>query len=163
MDQREGYLHYSSKGKTLKPQCCFRHPTVRESFPCSQASAKQLTLKDNKLIWGFFYAHRLASWRPVFDKTGSNSIFVREKSLSTTWYVARAPLYLFYFIYFISDGKESSCNAGDPGSILGSGKSPGEGNGNNPLQYSCLKNSMDRGSWQAIVSGVKKNWTWLSK
>ena len=41
-----------------------------------------------------------------------------------------------------SDGKASACNAGDPGSIPGSGRSPGEGNGN-PLQYSCLENSMD--------------------
>ena len=41
-----------------------------------------------------------------------------------------------------SDGKESACNAGDRGSIPGSGSSPGEGNGN-PLQYPCLKNSMD--------------------
>ena len=41
-----------------------------------------------------------------------------------------------------SDGKASACNVGDPGSIPGSGRSPGEGNGN-PLQYSCLENSMD--------------------
>ena len=45
-----------------------------------------------------------------------------------------------------SDGKESACNAGDPGSIPGSGRSPGEGNGN-PHQYSCLENSMDKGAW----------------
>ena len=45
-----------------------------------------------------------------------------------------------------SDGKVSACNAGDPGSIPGLGRSPGEGNGN-PLQYSCLENSMDRGTW----------------
>ena len=45
-----------------------------------------------------------------------------------------------------SDSKESACNAGDPGSIPGSGRSPGEGN-DNPLQYSCLKNPMDRGAW----------------
>ena len=44
--------------------------------------------------------------------------------------------------------KESACNAGDPGSIPGSGRSPGEGNGN-PLQYSCLENPMDRGAWWA--------------
>ena len=44
-----------------------------------------------------------------------------------------------------SDGKESTCNAGDQGSIPGSGQSPGEGNGN-PLQYSCLEKSMDRGA-----------------
>ena len=45
-----------------------------------------------------------------------------------------------------SDGKASAYNAGDPGLIPGSGRSPGEGNGN-PLQYSCLENSMDRGVW----------------
>ena len=45
-----------------------------------------------------------------------------------------------------SEVKASSWNAGDPGSIPGSGRSPGEGNGN-PLQYSCLENSMDRGAW----------------
>ena len=52
-----------------------------------------------------------------------------------------------------SDGKESTCNAGDPGSIPGSGRSSGEGNGN-PHQYSCLENFMDRGTWQAVVHGV---------
>ena len=45
-----------------------------------------------------------------------------------------------------SDGKASACNAGDLGSILGSGRSPGEGNGN-PLQHSCLENPMDGGAW----------------
>ena len=49
--------------------------------------------------------------------------------------------------------KESSCNAGDSGSIPGLGRSPGEGNGH-PLQYSCLGNPMDRGTWQAVVHGV---------
>ena len=44
-----------------------------------------------------------------------------------------------------SDGKEYACNAGDPGSIPGSGKSPGGGN-SNPLQYSCIEDSMDRGA-----------------
>ena len=50
-------------------------------------------------------------------------------------------------------GKESACNAGDVSLIPGSGRSPGEGNGN-PLQYSCLGNPVDRGAWQAIVHGV---------
>ena len=45
-----------------------------------------------------------------------------------------------------SDGKEGTCNSGDLGSILVPGRSPGEGNGY-PLQYSCLENSMDRGTW----------------
>ena len=57
-----------------------------------------------------------------------------------------------------SDGKESACNTGDPGSIPGSGRSPGEGNGN-PLQYSCLENFMDRGAWWAILNGVAKSGT----
>ena len=54
--------------------------------------------------------------------------------------------------------KVSASNAGDPGSILGLGRSPGEGNGN-PLQYSCLENPMDRGAWQATVNRVAKSWT----
>ena len=55
----------------------------------------------------------------------------------------------------------SAHNAGDPGSIPGSGRSPGEGNGN-PLQYSCLENPMDRGAWQATVHRVAKSRTRLS-
>ena len=57
-----------------------------------------------------------------------------------------------------SDGKESACNAGDPGSIPGLGRSPGEGNGY-LLQYSCLEKSIDREVWQARVHGVAKNQT----
>ena len=60
-----------------------------------------------------------------------------------------------------SDGKESTCNSGDLGSIPESGRSPGEGNGY-PVQYSCLKNSMERRTWQATVHGVTKSWTQLS-
>ena len=55
-----------------------------------------------------------------------------------------------------SDDKESVCNVGDLGSIPGSGRSPGEGNGN-PLQYSSLENPMDRGAWRATVHGVTKS------
>ena len=64
-------------------------------------------------------------------------------------------------IYGGSNGKESGCNVGDPGSIPGSGRSPGEGNGY-PLQHSCLKDSMDREAWWATVPGVKKSQTQLS-
>ena len=60
-----------------------------------------------------------------------------------------------------SDGKASIYNAGYLGSSPGLGRSPGEGNGN-PLQYYCLENPMDRGSWQAAVYGVAKSWTRLS-
>ena len=63
-----------------------------------------------------------------------------------------------------SDGKAAAYNAGNamqPGLILVSGRSPEEGNGN-PLQYSCLENSMYRGAWWATVHGVPKSWTQLS-
>ena len=53
------------------------------------------------------------------------------------------------------DGKESTCNARDLGSIPGLGRSPGEGN-SNPFQYSCLENSIDRGVWQARSMGSKR-------
>ena len=57
-----------------------------------------------------------------------------------------------------SNSKQSVCDAGDQGSIPGPGSSSGEGNGN-PLQYSCLENSMDREAWQATVHGVAKSQT----
>ena len=57
-----------------------------------------------------------------------------------------------------SDDKESDCNGGDPGLIPGSGRFPGEGN-DNPLQYSCLENSMDRRAWWPTVHDVAKSWT----
>ena len=59
-----------------------------------------------------------------------------------------------------SDSKESACTAGDLGLIPGSGRSPGEGNGN-PLQYSCLENPMDRGGLQATLCGAAKSQTRL--
>ena len=60
-----------------------------------------------------------------------------------------------------SDGKESACSVGDLGSIPGSGRSPGEGNGN-PFQYSCPENPMERGVWQATVREIAKSQTRLS-
>ena len=59
------------------------------------------------------------------------------------------------------DGKESVCNSGDLDLIPGSGRSPGEINGN-PLPYSCLGSPMDRGAWWATVHRVEKSWTRLS-
>ena len=56
---------------------------------------------------------------------------------------------------YSSVGKESACNAGDPGLIPGLERSPGEGNGN-PLQYSCLENPMDKRTWWATVHKVAK-------
>ena len=56
---------------------------------------------------------------------------------------------------------ESACNAGDPGLIPGSRRSPGEGKGNS-LQYSSLENAMNREAWRATVHGIAKAWTQLS-
>ena len=61
-----------------------------------------------------------------------------------------------YGLPYRSDGKESACNAGDLASTPRSARSPGEGNGN-PLQYSRLENSMDRGAWRATDRGVANN------
>ena len=68
--------------------------------------------------------------------------------------------FFFSGLPWSSDGKESTHNAEDWGSIPVLGRSPGEGNGN-PLQYSCLKNSMPRGAWQARIHGVAKSQTQL--
>ena len=77
-----------------------------------------------------------------------------HKQSDTTERLHSIYLYMYVYIYThtfmgfpgYSAGKESTCNAGDLGSIPGSGRSPGEGNGN-PLQYSCLENSIDWGDW----------------
>ena len=80
--------------------------------------------------------------------------------------MALAPVfYIYIYIYnglpSGSEGKESACNAGDPGQIPRWGRPPGEGNGN-PLQYSCLENPVDRGAWQATVHGAVQSQTQLS-
>ena len=82
-------------------------------------------------------------------------------TLSTTF--AYLIYFLVYYLFLLSfsggpDCKESTCNIGDPGSIPELGRSPGEENGN-PLQNSCLGNSMERGAWWATVHGVAKSQT----
>ena len=76
--------------------------------------------------------------------------------LKTVFLVCKA-MFLFTHSTFScsSVSKGSACNAGDPGSLPGSGRYPGEGNGN-PLQYSCLENSMDRGGVRATVHEVAR-------
>ena len=60
-----------------------------------------------------------------------------------------------YWAFFTAQLEESACNVEDPGSIPGSGRYPGEGNGS-PLQYSCLENLIDRRAWEATVHGVAR-------
>ena len=84
-------------------------------------------------------------------------------------YISTMPFLFFFFLrLFIylgfpggSTAKIPPANAGDNGLIPGLGRSPGEGNGS-PLQYSCLRNPMDRGTWWATVHRVAKSGTWLS-
>ena len=83
------------------------------------------------------------------------------------WYILLRIAYLLSYNKYkcdfpaFSEVKNPPAHAGDPSSIPGLGRSPGEGN-DNPLQYSCLQNPMDRGAWWAIVHGVAKSWTQLS-
>ena len=83
-----------------------------------------------------------------------SQFFLLSKRLSSCFPTSQ---HLFFKIHLkhhpSSVGKESACNAGDLRSISGSGRSPGEGNGN-PLQYSCLENPIGRGAWQATVRGI---------
>ena len=69
--------------------------------------------------------------------------------------------YIYMGFSSSSDGEASASNAGDLGSIPGLGRSPENGN-DNPFQYSCLENPMDREAWWATVYGVTKSWTRLS-
>ena len=93
---------------------------------------------------------QLVNWSTQFEELSVNtkSLSKRENLLLVSIFLKGLPNG--------SDRKESACNEGDPGSIPGSGRSSGEGNGN-PLQYSCLENSMDRGVWRATVHGVTKS------
>ena len=79
---------------------------------------------------------------------------------SSRWSTLQCPSYNLKFPDGL-DGKESACNAGDPGLMPGLGRSPGEGNGN-ALRYSCLENFMDREAWWATVHGFTSSQTWLS-
>ena len=79
------------------------------------------------------------------------------------WFLKEVKILILFHTTFPDslDAKESACNAADLGSIPGSGRSPGEGNGS-PLQYSCLEDPKDKGAWWAKVHGVAKSWTQLS-
>ena len=79
---------------------------------------------------------------------------LRSQPREGQWWIT----YIYSTVYsFLGslNGKESACSVGDMGSILGSGRSPEEGKCN-PLQYSCLENSMDRGAWWATIHGTRK-------
>ena len=80
----------------------------------------------------------------------------QSMELGSLCYIQRLPASHLWGFPHSSVGKESACNARDPGAIPGSGRSPGEGSGS-PLQYACLENPMDRGAWRATVHGVAES------
>ena len=126
-------------------------------------------------------------WRKTFRVEGCFSFLPKSLLFSSPWlekvvpksisFLEHSSAFVFQKVRFCSNediqkliqfsfpcssvSKESACSAEDLGSIPGSGRSPGEGNGN-PLQYYCQENSMDRGDRQAMVHGVTKSWTRLS-
>ena len=99
-----------------------------------------------------------------WNATASAPVFAARKSCPRTLFNENANYKTVHMAYQGfpggSDGKESTCNVGDPGSIPGFGRSPGDGNGS-PLQYSELENSMDRDACWATVRGTAKNRTRL--
>ena len=134
------------------------HCTLSDENICPPHSSQAVNVTTISYSLYLTALQSFVTWRPHLD---------RELRKSRPWV-------LFIFVspafdrvsgtYFLggSDGKESVCNAGDLGLIPGLGRSPGEGN-SYPLQYSCLKNPMDREAWQATVRRMAKSRTWLKR
>ena len=116
----------------------FCHWCSFKSSTCGGARQQRLTLDSSLMV---------------------NLLMATPGSLLLPWY----PKFLWIGCSWRtdSDGKESACSTGDLGWILGWGRSPGEGIGS-PLQYSCLKNPMDRGAWQAYSPWGRKSCTRFS-
>ena len=112
------------------------------------------------LACGWPSSHSVLTWPFLCANTERESgcwcLFLSgcQNDWDSTFRTSFNPRYLFTCL-------SPNANAEDSGSILGSERSPGEGNGN-PLQYSCLENPMYRGAWRATVHGLTKSWTWLS-
>ena len=109
------------------------------------------------------FTYILADWRDsllaqlVKNLRPMQETPVQSVGWEDPWRKDRLPSPVFLVFPGGSDGKESTCNVGVLGSIPGLGRSPGEENGCS-FQYSCLKNSMDKGAWQFTVQGVAKSW-----
>ena len=108
------------------------------------------------LFWGTQQS-LAGTWNQSHCKMSSQSVVGQEDP----WRREKLPTPVFLGFSGGSDGKESACNAGDLGSVPGSGRSTGRGHGN-PLQYSCLENPTNREAWQATVHAVAKSRIQLS-
>ena len=135
-----------------------------QSLGLADAPEKEMAPHSSILAWGIPWTEepcKLQSmglqrvghdWTHTHIQVKNHSLFVRN-DINALYGTSQVALVV----------KNLSANAGkirDEDSIPGLGRSPGEGN-DNPLQYSCLVNPMDKGTWQATVHGVAKSWTWL--
>ena len=111
------------------------------------------------LILDFDSGH--SDWCEMVPHHGFDLHFSDNEWYWSSFHVFVSHLYLFWALLVAQMVNKLPANTGDLGLIPGSGRFPGEGNGN-PFQYSCLENSMDRGPWQATVHGIAKSQTWLS-
>ena len=124
------------------------------------------------------YLHYFAQIPPFASGNHKSILYISECVCFQIPYISEAHHTVFVFLWCISlsimslrgflhssVNKESICNAGGPGSIPGSGRSPRKGN-DNPLQYSCLENSINRGAWQAtdhvVTESDRTEWLTLS-
>ena len=127
-------------------------PTLWDSMDCSLPGS---------LVHVLFQT-RILDWVAMPSSRGSSQSRDQTRvSYVTCKQVFFLPLALLWGFPGGSEGKASACNAEDLGSIPGSGRSSGKGNGN-PLQYSCLENPMDRGAWWTTVHGIAKSRTRVS-
>ena len=149
--------NFSDKeGSHLWGTCCvFRFEHVEFGEPAGHAGAHALVGDGSRTLTckrAHLYSRQGRDRDPEVENghVGTSG----EGEGETNWEI-RINIYTLWGFPGGSDCKESACNAGDPGSIPGSGRSPGEGN-DSPLQYSCLENPMDSGAWWATVHGGGK-------
>ena len=136
-------------------ECSFsgvRVPQVRVLGVCRGLSTDPKHMQEQEGSW--LSAHSVYVWQHVPGPPGTGTVEVGGAFPSSP--TSSPPIALFLFICFPggSDGREFACNAGDPSSIHGWGRSPGEGNGS-PLQYSCLGNPRTEGPGGLLSWGCK--------
>ena len=140
----------------------FYTDTTKESFwehlrfskgEVTSDTGKCQKTSDTQYKRGGYSVIRLANFRRIFAKD-INSIYLTKIKVSVELNITE----LLMCCTFVSDGKESACHAGGMGQVPGLGLSPSKRNGN-PFQYSCLENSMGRGTLWATFHGVTKSQT----
>ena len=142
----------------------FSHCWIWSFLICERYGGKPLSSQSRKLSTSPSSAGPLTCWATLTSHWPSlDSDFLNIKRRWQNKISSKIPFFNPIYKGFpaASDSKESTSNEGDWGSIPGLGRSPGERNGN-PLQYSCLENSLDRGAWRATVHGVTKSQMRLS-